>query len=49
MQRRKEYMKTQNENDITKELNHINTDPLGSYTGRPSDKDEVPVQDADDL
>jgi len=33
--------------------NHIsgNTsfDPLGSYTGRTPDLDEVPVQDADDL
>jgi hypothetical protein len=25
------------------------TDPLGSYTGHPKDKDEKPVQDADDL
>ena len=24
-------------------------DPLGSYTGRPADLDEEPVQDADDL
>ena len=24
-------------------------DPLGSYTGRPADEDELPVQDADDL
>lgn len=24
-------------------------DPLGSYTGQPHDKHEVPVQDADDL
>lgn len=24
-------------------------DPTGSYTGIPTDKDEVPVQDADDL
>ena len=24
-------------------------DPQGSYTGRPEDKNEVPVQDADDL
>ena len=24
-------------------------DPLGSYTGRPVDIDEIPVQDADDL
>ncbi len=26
-----------------------NTDPNGSYTGVPKDKDERPVQDADDL
>ena len=25
------------------------TDPNGSYTGRPDDLHEVPVQDADDL
>ena len=25
------------------------TDPNGSYTGRPADKDEKPVQDVDDL
>lgn len=25
------------------------TDPQGSYTGRPVDPDEKPVQDADDL
>lgn len=25
------------------------TDPLGSYTGKPVDKYEKPVQDADDL
>lgn len=24
-------------------------DPLGSYTGRPENTDEVPIQDADDL
>lgn len=24
-------------------------DPMGSYTGVPSDLDETPVQDADDL
>ena len=24
-------------------------DPLGSYTGRTLDRDEIPVQDADDL
>lgn len=25
------------------------TDPQGSWTGVPADRDEVPVQDADDL
>ena len=25
------------------------TDPNGSYTGRPRDEGETPVQDADDL
>lgn len=27
----------------------IVTDPQGSYTGRPENREEVPVQDADDL
>lgn len=27
----------------------IQTDPQGSYTGRPKDPCETPVQDADDL
>ena len=27
----------------------ISTDPFGSYTGRPVDPTERPVQDADDL
>ena len=27
----------------------IVTDPTGSYTGRPRDREEIPVQDADDL
>ncbi len=27
----------------------IQTDPNGSYTGRPIDPEEKPVQDADDL
>ncbi len=27
----------------------IETDPLGSWTGRPENLSEVPVQDADDL
>ena len=35
-----------------KEMNMIGmivTDPMGSYTGRPVEKWEQPVQDADDL
>ena len=27
----------------------IATDPFGSYTGRPMDPDDRPIQDADDL
>lgn len=27
----------------------IVTDPQGSYTGRPEEKEECPVQDVDDL
>lgn len=27
----------------------IISDPNGSYTGRPQDRYEIPVQDADDL
>lgn len=27
----------------------VQVDPLGSYTGRPADPFEKPVQDADDL
>lgn len=30
-------------------LGMILTDPQGSYTGRPADPYETPVQDADDL
>ena len=26
-----------------------NFDPLGSYTGTPADKNDKPIQDADDL
>ena len=34
--------------DFVKEKKIV-TDPNGSYTGRPSDRSETPVQDADDL
>ena len=27
----------------------IVTDPFGSYTGKPENANEIPVQDADDL
>lgn len=30
-------------------LGRIFTDPQGSYTGRPLEKWEIPVQDVDDL
>lgn len=30
-------------------IDSTDTDPLGMYTGVPADKDEVPVQDSDDL
>ncbi len=32
-----------------KQKETIVTDPNGSYTGRPLDEKETPVQDADDL
>lgn len=35
--------------DKKKKVEKINTDPFGSYTGRPADPDERPIQDADDL
>ena len=32
-----------------KKQEKIITDPFGSYTGKPLENDEKPVQDADDL
>ena len=32
-----------------KKKENIKTDPAGSYTGRPENPYEIPVQDADDL
>lgn len=32
-----------------KKNKRIVTDPNGSYTGRPKDLEEKPIQDADDL
>ncbi len=34
---------------MEKNKKKINTDPQGSYTGRPEEPYEKPVQDADDL
>lgn len=34
---------------ILEDNNQSKSDPLGSYTGRPENPNEVPVQDADDL
>ena len=31
------------------EVKVIHTDPFGSYTGRPLDPEDHPIQDADDL
>ena len=36
-------------NSENQEVPVIHTDPNGSYTGRPLDPNELPVQDADDL
>ena len=35
--------------NMDKKKKIIQTDPQGSYTGRPEDETEIPVQDADDL
>ena len=35
--------------EMVKENELTDTDPFGSYTGKPADKNETPVQDADDL
>jgi hypothetical protein len=34
---------------LLKDVNGSKTDPQGSYTGKPLNPNEVPVQDADDL
>lgn len=41
--------KTQEAVDAYRTKEQDATDPLGSYTGVPKDKREIPVQDADDL
>ena len=34
---------------MEKKKEKIVTDPFGSYTGRPKDPEDKPIQDADDL
>ena len=52
---RKKAMNIPEKGEITMKENKkkctekIETDPLGSYTGRPADPKDAPVQDADDL
>ena len=36
-------------NNKKKDKEVISTDPFGSYTGRPIDLNDRPIQDADDL
>ena len=55
----KRYDKSTKKNDVTNKAQAVvkaylskdimSTDPNGSYTGKPEDKFEKPVQDADDL
>ncbi len=35
--------------DVYTSKEQMKTDPLGSWTGRPRNANEIPVQDADDL
>lgn len=50
----KKRKKTQLPKDLLRRLDlvlpgSINTDPFGSYTGRPTGEVDLPVQDVDDL
>lgn len=45
----KSQQKAQQVIDAYASNNQKQTDPLGSWTGQPRNKNEVPVQDADDL
>lgn len=48
----KKREKKEQQTDIVKELVcgfKSQTDPMGSWTGRPLEDGELPVQDADDL
>lgn len=46
--KKKQVEKLREDQPLT-DLQAKKTDPQGSYTGVPADRDEVPVQDADDL
>lgn len=48
MERRTEDRTMQKAKEMS-QFTAAKTDPLGSWTGRPLDPYEVPVQDADDL
>lgn len=43
------WVQTMRRNSLTLDPAPIVTDPNGSYTGRPADPNERPIQDADDL
>lgn len=47
-EKRKKFMPTHKAVDMVKNKS-TKTDPLGSYTGKPAEKENIPVQDADDL
>lgn len=47
--REMEWVQALRGNPIVSDPAPIVTDPNGSYTGRPKDPDEKPIQDADDL
>lgn len=42
-------MKKKQETEPLASFQAENTDPQGSWTGVPADREETPVQDADDL
>lgn len=49
LRRELEWVQALRGNPIVSDPAPIVTDPNGSYTGRPKDPTEKPIQDADDL
>lgn len=49
MNERKKPIEYPSQKGFANVIGLLTTDPLGSYTGVPIEKDEKPVQDADDL